>query len=72
MNFGLDTKFVGGSETDMDRSHALSLFELPLMRLNREIRKRWQRLALRWHPDRDEGNTAQFQTLCEAWNVLRG
>lgn len=65
-------KFVGGSETDMDRSHALGLFELPLDATQHDIRKRWRRLALRWHPDRDEGNTAKFQTLCEAWNVLRG
>lgn len=64
-------RFVGGSETDMDRSHALSLFELPLDATQQEIRKRWRRLALRWHPDRDEGNTAKFQTLCEAWHVLR-
>ncbi|CAH6971040.1 DnaJ-class molecular chaperone [Vibrio chagasii] len=64
-------KFVGGSETDMDRNRALSLFELPLDASQEEIRKQWRRLALRWHPDRDEGNTAQFQTLCEAWHVLR-
>ncbi|MCG9640208.1 DnaJ domain-containing protein [Vibrio sp. Isolate34] len=65
-------KFVGGSETDMDRTRALNLFELPLDATQHDIRKRWRRLALRWHPDRDEGNTAKFQTLCEAWNVLRG
>ncbi|MGO2320514.1 MAG: DNA-J related domain-containing protein [Vibrio toranzoniae] len=64
-------KFVGGSETDMDRSNALSLFELPLDATQQDIRKRWRRLALRWHPDRDEGNTSKFQTLCEAWHVLR-
>lgn len=64
-------KYVGGVETDMDRSHALSLFELPLDASPEEIRKQWRRLALRWHPDRDQGNTAQFQRLCEAWHVLR-
>ncbi|MFA0078842.1 DNA-J related domain-containing protein [Vibrio artabrorum] len=64
-------RFVGGSETDMDRSHALRLFDLPLDATHQDIRKRWRRLALRWHPDRDEGNTAKFQTLCEAWHVLR-
>ncbi|MDA0144273.1 DnaJ domain-containing protein [Vibrio toranzoniae] len=64
-------KFVGGSETDMDRSNALSLFELPLDATQQDIRKRWRRLALRWHPDRDEGNTSKFQALCEAWHVLR-
>ncbi|KAA8679621.1 DNA-J related domain-containing protein [Vibrio gigantis] len=64
-------KFVGGDELDMDRSRALNLFELPLDSTQIEIRKRWRQLALRWHPDRDEGNTAKFQTLCEAWHVLR-
>ncbi|XNS90796.1 DNA-J related domain-containing protein [Vibrio cyclitrophicus] len=64
-------KFVGGDELDMDRNRALSLFELPLDATHHEIRKRWRQLALRWHPDRDEGNTAKFQTLCEAWHVLR-
>ena len=64
-------KYVGGVETDMDRSRALSLFELPLDASPEEIRKQWRRLALRWHPDRDKGNTAQFQRLCEAWHVLR-
>ncbi|UXA00182.1 DNA-J related domain-containing protein [Vibrio splendidus] len=64
-------KFVGGDELDMDRSRALNLFELPLDATHHDIRKRWRQLALRWHPDRDEGNTAKFQTLCEAWHVLR-
>ena len=64
-------KYVGGVETDMDRSRALSLFELSLDASPEEIRKQWRRLALRWHPDRDQGNTAQFQRLCEAWHVLR-
>jgi hypothetical protein len=64
-------KFVGGDELDMDRSRALNLFELPIDATHHEIRKRWRQLALRWHPDRDEGNTAKFQTLCEAWHVLR-
>ncbi|TVU60767.1 molecular chaperone DnaJ [Vibrio atlanticus] len=64
-------KFAGISETDMDRSRALTLFKLPIDASQQEIRKRWRRLALRWHPDRDEGNTAKFQILCEAWHVLR-
>lgn len=64
-------KFVGGSELDMDKTRALNLFELPLDATHHEIRKRWRQLALRWHPDRDKGNTEKFQTLCEAWHVLR-
>jgi len=64
-------KYVGGVETDMDRSRALSLFELPFDASPEEIRKQWRRLALRWHPDREKGNTVRFQRLCEAWHVLR-
>lgn len=65
-------KFVGGEDIgDMDRGKALSLFELPVDASPAEIRKRWRKLALRWHPDREAGNSAQFRILCEAWNVLR-
>ncbi|MDK9738042.1 J domain-containing protein [Vibrio sp. D404a] len=65
-------KFVGGEHMgDMDRDKALSLFELPLDATSTEIRKRWRKLALRWHPDREEGNSDKFRILCEAWNVLR-
>jgi hypothetical protein len=65
-------KFVGGEDIgDMDRGKALSLFELPMDASPAEIRKRWRKLALRWHPDREDGNSDQFRVLCEAWNVLR-
>lgn len=65
-------KFVGGEDIgDMDRGKALSLFDLPMDASPAEIRKRWRKLALRWHPDREDGNSDQFRVLCEAWNVLR-
>ncbi|MBW3696259.1 molecular chaperone DnaJ [Vibrio sp. T187] len=65
-------KFVGSTNgADMDRAKALSLFELPHDATQPDIRKRWRKLALKWHPDRDSGNTDKFRVLCEAWNVLR-
>ncbi|MDF4599355.1 DnaJ domain-containing protein, partial [Vibrio parahaemolyticus] len=36
-----------------------------------EIRRQWRKLALRWHPDRENGDAERFRVLCEAWNVLR-
>lgn len=64
-------KFVGGDDLDMDRSGALKLFELPLDASSHDIRKQWRKLALRWHPDREYGNTLKFQALCEAWHTLK-
>ena len=65
-------EFVGSTDVgDMDRSKALSLFELPLDASPAEIRKTWRKLALKWHPDRENGNSERFRVLCEAWHVLR-
>ncbi len=65
-------RFVGGDEIKtLDRCQALRLFELPSDASSVEIRKTWRRLALRWHPDRDNGNAEKFRILCAAWNVLR-
>lgn len=65
-------EFVGSTNgKDMDRAKALSLFKLPHDASQTEIRKTWRRLALKWHPDRQSGNSEQFRILCEAWNVLR-
>lgn len=65
-------RFVGGNHhEDMDRRKALSLFELPQEATQTEIRKTWRKLALKWHPDRENGNSERFRVLCEAWNVLR-
>ncbi|MFV0449223.1 MAG: DNA-J related domain-containing protein [Vibrio sp.] len=63
-------KFVGGSK-DLNRQQALRLFELNDDATHFEIRKTWRKLALRWHPDRDNGNADKFRILCEAWNILR-
>lgn len=65
-------EFVGGTDgKDMDRAKALKLFELPHDATHTEIRKTWRKLALKWHPDRDNGDSDRFRILCEAWNVLR-
>ncbi|GAK86269.1 DnaJ-related protein [Vibrio ponticus] len=56
---------------DVTRDKALRVFELDEGASDIEIRKRWRKLALKWHPDRQSGNTAHFRLVCEAWNVLR-
>ncbi|AQM70764.1 DNA-J related domain-containing protein [Vibrio campbellii] len=61
----------GSSSSDLDRAKALSLFELSADATKAEIRKQWRKLALRWHPDRDNGDSERFRVLCDAWNVLR-
>ncbi len=63
---------VGGETIKtLDRAKALRLFELTEEASSFEIRKTWRKLALRWHPDRDNGNAERFRILCAAWNVLR-
>ncbi|MZI95162.1 DnaJ domain-containing protein [Vibrio sp. CAIM 722] len=67
-------KFVGGDETEhknLNRLQALRLFELDESATWSDIRKTWRKLALRWHPDRENGNSDKFRILCEAWHVLR-
>ncbi|RTZ17388.1 molecular chaperone DnaJ [Vibrio aquaticus] len=65
-------EFVGSTNgKDMDRAKALSLFKLSPDATPAEIRKTWRKLALKWHPDRESGNSEQFRVLCEAWHVLR-
>ncbi|MFH4817022.1 DNA-J related domain-containing protein [Vibrio alginolyticus] len=65
-------KFIGGSSVaSVDKTKALSLFELNTDATPAEIRKQWRKLALRWHPDRENGDAERFRVLCEAWNVLR-
>ncbi|QXO16462.1 DNA-J related domain-containing protein [Vibrio ostreae] len=65
-------RFVGGDNLQsLERSDALRLFELQADASAIEIRKTWRKLALRWHPDRDNGDAERFRVLCAAWNVLR-
>ena len=53
------------------RDEALMIFELDPPASNKEIRRQWRRLALRWHPDRRGGDAAKFRVVCEAWQILR-
>ncbi|AIV08869.1 molecular chaperone DnaJ [Vibrio harveyi] len=65
-------RYIGGNVSDdLDRSKALHLFELDADVTRTEIRRQWRKLALRWHPDRENGNADRFRVLCNAWNVLR-
>ncbi|KIF54482.1 DNA-J related domain-containing protein [Vibrio owensii] len=65
-------RYIGGNtSSDLDRAKALSLFELGAEATRTDIRKQWRKLALRWHPDRENGDADRFRILCEAWNVLR-
>ena len=67
-------KYVGSDGLDVGditRSKALRVFELSDCASELEIRKRWRKLALKWHPDRKSGNSDHFRLVCEAWTVLR-
>ncbi|MDG2775662.1 DNA-J related domain-containing protein [Vibrio parahaemolyticus] len=65
-------RFVGdASEHNIDKVKALKLFDLAGDASRTEIRRQWRKLALRWHPDRENGDAERFRVLCEAWNVLR-
>lgn len=35
------------------------------------IREAYKRLALRWHPDKSNGDTARFSAITEAYAVLK-
>ncbi len=65
------TDYIGNESNPYDREQALNLFELPIDASKRDIRKRWSKLALRWHPDRHDGDSARFREMCNAWQTLR-
>jgi DnaJ-domain-containing protein 1 len=64
-------KHIGGGRGSCSRIQALRLFGLSEGASQQEIRKRWRRLAFKWHPDRQSGNPEKFRQYCEAWSVLR-
>ncbi|WP_419237514.1 DNA-J related domain-containing protein [Photobacterium leiognathi subsp. mandapamensis] len=43
-----------------------ALFELPNTASLPEVRKQWRRLALKWHPDRENGDSEKFKQLYNA------
>jgi len=64
-------EYIGTNINLMHKNQALLIFQLNVGATNREVRRRWRKLALQWHPDRPNGNTAQFRKVCEAWQTLR-
>ncbi|NRA62685.1 MAG: DnaJ domain-containing protein [Psychrobium sp.] len=65
------TDYIGNEPDLCDREQALALFELSIDASKLDIRKRWSKLALRWHPDRPDGDSAKFREMCSAWQTLR-
>jgi hypothetical protein len=63
---------VGVQEVTMSRKLALEVLELNEWATERDIRKSWRKLALKWHPDREGGDERAFRRACEAWSVLKG
>lgn len=49
----------------------LAILELTQHAKPEEIRRQWRKLALRWHPDRPNGNAEKFRTVCEAWQRIQ-
>lgn len=64
-------EYIGTNPNLMHNSQALSVFELDGNATDKQIRKQWRKLALLWHPDRPNGDAAQFRKVCEAWQTLR-
>ena len=63
--------YIGTDPNSMHCNQALSVFELDGDATDKQIRKQWCKLALIWHPDRPNGDAAQFRKICEAWQTLR-
>ncbi|RTR40092.1 molecular chaperone DnaJ [Shewanella canadensis] len=63
--------YIGTNPNLMHKGQALAVFELDMNATDREVRRQWRKLALKWHPDRPDGDAAQFRKVCEAWQALR-
>lgn len=64
-------EYIGINPQLMYKNQALKVFELDETATDREIRQQWRRLALKWHPDRPDGDAIRFREVCEAWQSLR-
>lgn len=64
-------QYIGLNVKLMHKTSALRVFELDDTATDKEIRKQWRKLALKWHPDRPDGDAARFREVCEAWQTLR-
>ncbi len=62
-----------GSTTEerMERKKALAVLGLKETASEHEIRHQWRKMALKWHPDRSEGDAATFRKMCEAWRWIQ-
>ncbi|WP_375749858.1 DNA-J related domain-containing protein [Vibrio sp. HN007] len=65
------TRYISLATTNYSRLEALSVFGLSPDASYLEIKKKWREMALKWHPDREDGCEKQFRSYCEAWAVLR-
>lgn len=57
--------------SDSSRTQDLAQLELPEDATGPQIRRQWRKLALRWHPDRPNGDADTFRQICEAWQRLQ-
>jgi hypothetical protein len=64
--------YIGVRHGRFAQREALRVLELEDDASDKEIRRQWRKLALKWHPDRQGGDTAKFRQICEAWQALRG
>ncbi|MDF0533208.1 DNA-J related domain-containing protein [Shewanella sp. A32] len=65
-------QYIGAVPERLAYLEALQIMDLNRDASERDIRRQWRKLALRWHPDRPDGDAAKFREVCEAWQVLRG
>lgn len=63
--------YIGETSPAVGREQALQVFGLESDATPRDIRKRWRKLALQYHPDRAGGDAAKFKQACRAWQTLR-
>jgi hypothetical protein len=63
--------YIGDESPVVGRAQALQVFGLTSDASTRDIRKRWRKLALQWHPDRAGGDSENFRQACRAWQTLR-
>ncbi|GGI70528.1 DNA-J related domain-containing protein [Shewanella gelidii] len=64
--------YIGVNPKLMNKQKALRTFELEETASNRDVRRQWRKLALKWHPDRHQGNAEKFREICQAWQTLKG
>ncbi|MDG3085450.1 DNA-J related domain-containing protein [Vibrio hannami] len=65
------SQYVGGTKEGLSYKEALDVFELPEGATQPEIKRKWRKLALKWHPDREEGDKDKFRIYYMAWSTLR-